>query len=131
AKLQNPPQEPSPTPAPKQRESSKVSEPYDYHIVNIPTPKAVRRHSLNLHFTHPFPEIITPLDVEDASEHIARISQDLLGLDSSSVSSFGVTYGITDRLYANVYRSPLCQPGLCKTIELGFGYHFLDEAGRR
>ena len=40
------------------------------------------------------------------------------------------TYGVTDRLYANVYRSPLCQPGLCKTIELGLGYHFLDEAGR-
>jgi uncharacterized beta barrel domain-containing protein DUF5777/cupredoxin-like protein len=130
AKVQNPAQEPSQTPAPKPRESSRVYEPYDYHIVNIPTPKAVRRHSLNMHFTHRFQEIITPFDEEDASEHIARISKDLLGLDSSSVSSFGVTYGITDRLYANVYRSPLCQPGLCKTIELGFGYHFLDEAGR-
>ena len=114
----------------QQRESSKAYEPYDYHIVNIPTPKAVRRHSLNMHFTHRFQETITPFDQEDASEHIARISKDLLGLDSSSVSSFGVTYGITDRLYANVYRSPLCQPGLCKTIELGLGYHFLDEAGR-
>ena len=130
AKVQNPPQEPSQTAAPKPRESSRVYEPYDYYIVNIPTPKAVRRHSLNMHFTHRFQEIITPFDKEDADEHIARISKDLLGLDSSSVSSFGVTYGITDRLYANVYRSPLCQPGLCKTIELGLGYHFLDEAGR-
>lgn len=129
-KDQNPPQEPSQTVAPKPRESSRVYEPYDYQVVNIPTPKAVRRHSLNMHFTHRFQEIITPFDQEDADEHIARISKDLLGLDSSSVSSFGVTYGITDRLYANVYRSPLCQPGLCKTIELGFGYHFLDEAGR-
>ncbi|MFY9553287.1 MAG: DUF5777 family beta-barrel protein [Blastocatellia bacterium] len=114
----------------KERESSKAYEPYDYHVVNIPTPKAVRRHSLNMHFTHRFQEIITPFENEDADDHIARISQNLLGLDSSSVSSFGVTYGITDRLYANVYRSPLCQPGLCKTIELGLGYHFLDEAGR-
>lgn len=122
-------QEPAPAPA-KERESRRVNEPYDYHVVNIPTPKAVRRHSLNMHFTHRFQEIITPFDSEDADEHIARISKNLLGLDSSSVSSFGITYGITDRLYANVYRSPLCQPGLCKTIEIGLGYHFLDEAGR-
>jgi hypothetical protein len=112
------------------RESSKASEPYDYHVVNIPTPKAVRKHSLNMHFTHRFQETITPFESEDADEHIARISNNLLGLDSPSVSAFGVTYGITDRLYANVYRSPLCQPGLCKTIEIGLGYHFLDEAGR-
>lgn len=122
--------EPAPQVATKDRESSRAYEPYDYHIVNIPTPKAVRRHSLNMYFTHRFQETITPLQEEDGSEHIARISRDLLGLDSSAVSSFGVTYGITDRLYANVYRSPLCQPGLCKTIELGLGYHLLDEAGR-
>ena len=116
--------------AKKERESSKAYEPYDYHVVNIPTPKAVRRHSLNLHFTHRFQEQITALEGEDFDDHIARISKDLLGLDSSSVSSFGVTYGFTDRLYANVYRSPLCQPGLCKTIEIGLGYHWLDEAGK-
>lgn len=116
--------------ATKERESSKAYEPYDYHVVNIPTPKQVRRHSLNLFFTHRFQETITPLEGEKADEHIARISKDLLGLDSSSVSSFGLTYGITDRLYTSVYRSPLCRPGLCKTIELGLGYHLLDEAGR-
>ncbi len=130
ATAQKPAQEPTGPVPTKERESSKAYEPYDYHIVNIPTPKAVRRHSLNMHFTHRFQEMITPFDLEHADEHIARISKDLLGLDSSAVSSFGVTYGITDRLYANVYRSPLCQPGLCKTIELGLGYHFLDEAGR-
>src|SRR6202008_3531121 len=101
--------------AAKDRESSKAYEPYDYHIVNIPTPKAVRRGSLNMYFTHRFQETITALGEEDASQHIARISKDLWGLDSSAVSSFGVTYGITDRLYVNAYRSPLCQPGLCKT----------------
>lgn len=122
--------EPAVEVAMKERESSKAYEPYDFHIVNIPTPKRVRRHSLNMYFTHRFQETITPLEKESADQHIARISKDLLGLDSSSVSSLGVTYGITDRLYANVYRSSLCQPGLCKTIELGLGYHFLDEAGR-
>lgn len=102
------------------RDSGKANEPYDYHVVNLPTPKQVRRHSLNLYFTHRFAEPVRP--VEDTA-------QDLFGLDSFSVSSFGLTYGITDRLYANVYRSPLCQPGLCKTIELGLGYHWLSEAG--
>jgi cytochrome c oxidase subunit II len=101
----------------KERESSKASEPYDYHVINVPTPKRVREHSLNLYFTHRFQEPLRTPDVQ----------QDLFGLDSFSVSSFGFTYGITDRLYANVYRSPLCQTGLCKTIELGLGYHWLDE----
>jgi plastocyanin len=116
-----------PVVATKTRESSKAYEPYDYHIVNIPTPKRVRRHSLNMHFTHRFQQPITPLtDSRTSSGSL----DDLLGLDSFSVSSFGVTYGITDNLYANVYRTPLCQSGLCKTIEVGLGYHFLDEAGR-
>lgn len=127
---QKPAAEPAKPTVSKERESSKAYEPYDYHIVNIPTPKSVRRHSLNMNFTHRFQETITPFGNEDADAHIARISKDLLGLDSVAVSSFGVTYGISDRLYANVYRSPLCQPGLCKTIEMGLGYHFLDEAGR-
>ncbi len=126
---QKPAKEPTAPVPTKQRESSRAYEPYDYHIVNIPTPKAVRRHSLNMHFTHRFQETITPFANEAVDEHVARISKDLLGLDSFAVSSFGVTYGITGRLYANVYRSPLCQPGLCKTIELGLGYHLLDEAG--
>ena len=123
----------APRPVQNPSESSATgdrNEPYDYQIVNVPTPKRVRKHSLNLHFTHRFQEMITPFDQEDTDEHIARISQDLLGLDSNSVSAFGVTYGITDRAYARAYRSPLCQPGLCKTIEIGLGYHFLDEAGR-
>lgn len=114
----------------KERESSSAYEPYDYHIVNIPTPKRVRRNSLNLYFTHRFQEQITAFENEGRDEHIARISNDLLGLDSSAVSSLGLTYGITDRLYASIYRSPLCQQGLCKTIELGLGYHLLDEAGK-
>jgi cytochrome c oxidase subunit 2 len=107
--------------ADKERGSSKTQEPYDYHVVNIPTPKRVPRHSLNVYFTHRFQQPIKPLEDSD---------DDLLGLDSFAVSSLGFTYGITDRLYANVYRSPICQGNLCKTIEIGLGYHLLDEAGR-
>jgi hypothetical protein len=90
-------------------------------VVNVPTPKRVPRGSLNILFTHRFRQPIRPLEDSD---------DDLFGLDSSSISSIGLTYGITDRLYARFYRSPIAQQGLFKTIELGFGYHLLDEAGR-
>ena len=112
---------PAQTVATKEHESGKTQEPYDYHVVNIPTPKRVPRHSLNVYFTHRFQQPIKPLENSD---------DDLFGLDSFAVSSLGFTIGITDRLYANIYRSPLCQTGLCKTIEIGLGYHLLDEAGR-
>lgn len=96
-------------------------EPYDYRLVNVPTPKRVRRHSLNLYFTHRFSQPVRPL---------RESGRELLGLDSFSVSSFGLFYGITDKLYVSAYRSPICQTSLCKTIELGVGYHWLDEGER-
>ena len=96
-------------------------EPFDYRLVNVPTPKRVLRGSLNLYFTHRFTQPLRPLSQSD---------EDLLGLDSFAVSSLGVFYGVTDRLYVSAYRSPICQAGLCKTIEFGVGYHLLDEHGR-
>ena len=120
--------QPTPEPAAKETETTShpvqadhiESEPYDYRLVNVPTPKRVLRGSLNLTFTHRFSEPIKPLD---------QSAKDLLGLDSFAVSSFGVFYGVTDKLYVSAYRSPICQPGLCRTIELGVGYHWLDEKG--
>ena len=35
--------------------------------------------------------------------------------------------GITDKLYVSAYRSPLCQKGLCRTIEVGLGYNWLSQ----
>jgi cytochrome c oxidase subunit II len=97
-----------------------AAEPYDYRLVNVPTPKRVRRHSLNLNFSHRFSE---PLSDEGA--------EDFFGLDGFSVSSLGVSYGITNSLYVSFDRSPICDRlAYCKTIELGVGYHLLDEAGR-
>jgi len=94
------------------------AEPYDYRLVNVPTPKRVLKGSLNLYFTHRFSQPVRPLS-ESAKE--------LIGLDSSAVPSFGLFYGITDKLYVNAYRSAICQRGLCRTIEIGAGYHWLDE----
>ncbi len=94
-------------------------EPYDYRLINIPTPKKVPKGSWNLGFTHRFSQPIHPL---------SESGRNLLGFDSFSVSSFGVTYGITDKLYVTANRSPLCQRGLCRTIEIGFGYNWLAQS---
>jgi len=110
-----------PTAAETEHEHGPVEEPYDYRLINVPTPKRVLSGSLNLYFTHRFAQPVRPLGQSD---------QDLFGLDSFAVSSFGVFYGITDRLYVSAYRSPICQPGLCRTVELGVGYHLLDEDKR-
>ena len=126
-RLEQPPAPTRPQPQPQKpqvaavEESRPPAEPYDYRLVNVPTPKRVLRGSLNLYFTHRFSEPVRPL---------SESGRDLLGLDSFAVSSLGLFYGITDRLYVNAYRSPICQRGLCKTIELGVGYHWLDERGR-
>lgn len=93
-------------------------EPYDYRLINLATPKSVPKGSWNLSFNHRFSQPLNP---------ISESGKNLLGFDSVSVSSFGVSYGITDKLYVSAYRSPLCQKGLCKTIELGIGYHWLDQ----
>ncbi|HEY0462425.1 MAG TPA: DUF5777 family beta-barrel protein [Pyrinomonadaceae bacterium] len=93
-------------------------EPYDYKIINVPTPKKVPKGTWNLFFSHRFTQPIHPLD---------ESGKNLLGLDSFSVSSFGVTYGITDKLYVSASRSPLCVKGLCRTIEIGFGYNWLAQ----
>lgn len=93
-------------------------EPFDYHIINVPTPKKVPKGSLNLSFNHRFSQPIYPI------EESART---LLGFDSFSVSSFSLSYGITDKFYVSASRSPICQKGLCRTIEIGLGYHWLDQ----
>jgi cytochrome c oxidase subunit 2 len=102
----------------KGKPAAAEAEPYDYKLVNVPTPKRVLKGSLNLYFTHRFSQPVRPLN-ESAKE--------LIGLDSSAVPSFGLFYGITDKLYVSAYRSAICQRGLCRTIEIGAGYHVLDE----
>ena len=96
----------------------KGDEPYDYRLINVPTPKSVPKGSWNLGFTHRFTQPVHPL---------SESGKNLIGLDSFGVAAFGITYGITDKLSVTAYRSPLCQRGLCRTIEVGFGYSFLEQ----
>jgi hypothetical protein len=108
--------------APQQQEESaydfdKGEEPYDQRLINLPTPKSVPKGSWNVGFTHRFTQPVHPL---------SSSARNLLGLDSFGVASFGVTYGITDKLSVSAYRSPLCQRGMCRTIEIGFAYNFLE-----
>ena len=93
-------------------------EPYDFRVVNIPTPKHVPKGTWNMVFTHRFTQQLHPL---------SSSADDLLGLDSFGVASFGISYGITDKLYVSAYRSPVCRKGLCKTIEIGFGYNWIAQ----
>ena len=93
-------------------------EPYDYRLVNVPTPKKVPKGTWNLSFTHRFSQPLSPFN---------ESAKALLGFDSMSSSAFGISYGITNKLYFSAYRSPICQKGLCRTIELGMGYHFTDQ----
>jgi len=93
-------------------------EPYDYRLINVPTPKSVPKGSWNLSFSHRFAKPIHP---------ISGSARELFGLDSFSISSFGIAYGVTDKFYLSAQRNPICTVGLCRTIEIGAGYHFLDQ----
>ena len=94
-------------------------EPFDYRLINVPTPKSVPKGSWNLLFTHRFSQPIHPL---------SESGKALLGFDSFSSSSFGLTYGITGKLSVSAYRQPICQKGLCRTIEIGLGYQLLEQS---
>lgn len=100
----------------KAYEFGKGWEPYDVRVVNVPTPKYIPKGSWNIDFTHRFTQPIRPLD---------KSAPSLFGLDSFGIASFGVTYGVTDKLYLKAYRSPVCQKGLCRDIEIGAGYNWI------
>ena len=113
---------PAPTPADAKKKAAEFDfkrgqEPYDYRVVNIPTPKNVPKGTWNLAFTHRFTQPVAPL--KDSAKN-------LFGLDSFGVASFGINYGVTDKLYLSAYRSPLCEKGLCRDIEVGIGYNWIS-----
>jgi hypothetical protein len=119
-----PPSEPAATPvepvAPVEESAYSFGageEPYDSRLINVPTPRKVPKGTWSLDFTHRFTQPVHPLD---------ESTRNLFGLDSFGVASFGVRYGITDKFFVSAYRSPLCQKGLCRTIEIGLGYNIFE-----
>ncbi|KAF0248422.1 MAG: hypothetical protein FD167_2173, partial [bacterium] len=86
---------------------------YAYELVNLPTPKRYEKGAFSVHFTHRF-----------SQSPFARSAADLFGFDSFSVSAFGFTYGITNRIYAKIFRTPSAP---FRTIEMGGGVHLLQQ----
>jgi hypothetical protein len=95
---------------------------FDHTLVNLPTTLPVARGSLSLRFTHRFTQPV--IQIGEGCAGCAGVS-DLLGFDSFSYSSLGGTYGITDRLAASLYRSPLD-----RNYEFGGLFQLLRQQGR-
>ncbi len=95
---------------------SGVYKPGDDLLVNLPTGRALDRHSLIVNFTHRF--------AYDPAFTGPGRGAELLGLDGVSVSSFGFRYGVTDNLSVDVWRSPSF---IGRPIQIMAAYNLLDE----
>jgi len=95
---------------------AKVYEAGDDRIFTLPTGRRLDRHGLYINFTHRFA-------FDPAFSGTARGGA-LLGLDGFSLSSFGLRYGVTDKLSVGIYRSPTF---IGRPIEMMAAYNFLDE----
>ncbi len=69
----------------------------DIVLWNLPTAMHLPKKALMIDFTHRF-------SFDEAFEPGAV--SDLFGMDSFSISSLGFTYGITNRWFAGIYRTP-------------------------
>jgi mono/diheme cytochrome c family protein len=98
------------------RENAKVYTPADDYLYSLPTGRRLDRHGFYINFTHRF--------VFDPAFSGKARGATLLGLDGFSVASFGLRYGITDKLSVSAYRSPSV---IGRPIELMAAYHLMDE----
>ncbi len=83
----------------------------DVRLINLPTATPIRKGSLWSDFTHRFP-------------FANRDAEELFGLDSLAVPSFGFLYGVTNRIHVGAYRSP---GSVGRPILLYAGASLLDE----
>jgi mono/diheme cytochrome c family protein len=95
---------------------SKVYEAADDLVFSLPTGRRLAKGGLYINFTHRF-----AYDPAFSGPGLGNI---LLGLDGFAVASFGLRYGITDKLSVNVYRS---SSAINRPIEFMGAYNFLDE----
>ena len=105
-----------PLPAPAEPKLPLRDQPtFDHYLVNLTTTLPYQRGVLSMRFTHRFSNPVL------GCQSCAGIGQ-LYGLDSFSYSSFGGEMGITRRLAATVYRSPLDT-----TMEMGGVFQLLRQ----
>jgi len=95
---------------------SNVYEPADDLVFSLPTGRRLAKGGLYINFTHRF--------AYNPAFSGSGLGNILFGLDGFSVSSFGLRYGITDKLSVNVFRSPSI---INRPIEFMGAYNFLDE----
>ena len=93
-----------------------IYHPGDDVLVSLPTGKAVDRHGLIANFSHRF---------SDPAFTGRGRGAELFGLDSVSISSFGLRYGVTDKLSVSVWRSPSF---IGRPIQIMAAYNLLDES---
>lgn len=99
------------TPAQRQEDRPNVYRPVDVRLINLPTTISIPKGSLWSDFTHRFP-------------FANRDAEELFGLDSLAIPSFGFLYGVTDRIHVGAYRSP---GNLGRPILLYAGASLFDE----
>jgi mono/diheme cytochrome c family protein len=93
-----------------------IYQPGDDALFTLPTGRPVDKHAVIVNFTHRFA-------YDSAVTGQAR-GAELFGLDNFALSSFGVRYGITDKLSVDVWRSPSF---IGRPIQLMAAYNILDE----
>jgi cytochrome c553 len=93
-----------------------VYEPADDLLFSLPTGREVDRHGIYVNFTHRFP-------YDPAFSGPGR-GGELFGLDNFALASFGLRYGITDKLSVSAFRSPSI---IGRPIQLMVAYNILDE----
>ncbi len=104
------------SPAPELTSAPGVYQAGDDQLFALPTGRAVDKHAVIVNFSHRFA-------YDSAVSGPARGAQ-LFGLDDVSLSSFGVRYGVTDRLSVDVWRSPSF---IGRPIQLMAAYSIFDE----
>ena len=97
-------------------QTAKVYEPADDYLFSMPTGRRLDRHGLYLNFTHRF--AYTPAFSGPGGGNM------LLGLDDFAIASFGLRFGVTDKLSVGAYRSPSI---IGRPIEFMVAYNLLDE----
>lgn len=95
---------------------SGVYEPADDLLFSVPTGREIDRHGIYVNFTHRFP-------YDPAFSGPGRAGE-LFGLDNFALASFGLRYGVTDRLSVSAFRSPSI---IGRPIQLMAAYNIFDE----
>jgi hypothetical protein len=114
---QTPASPPTTTPATKPEEKKEPETYYTEDIVlwTLPTAHHLPKKAMMIDFTHRF-------TFNEAFEPGAI--SNLLGMDGFSISAFGLTYGITNRFFAGIYRTPTT---LGRIIQLSAGAQLTRE----